>query len=258
LIYPQVTGIPEITTEEMIEVDRMMVKDLGVVLIQMMENAGQHLAQLTRALFLDGNARNRSALVLAGPGGNGGGALVCARHLQNWGARVGILITAPEARMSDATAQQCRILRRMSAAITHGAPPPEAGEYDVIVDGLVGYGLTGAPRGMAADLIRWANAQRAPVLSLDVPSGIASTTGEVYDPAIRASATMTLALPKSGLRAPGAADCVGDLYLADISVPASVYAQLPRRILVGEIFSESSIVRLADAPEVSERPPVAC
>ena len=71
-----------------------------------------------------------------------------------------------------------------------------------------------------------------------------TTTGVVFDPAIRATATMTLALPKAGLRAPGVAEVVGELYLADISVPPQLYAEPALGLRVGPIFAQSDIVRL--------------
>jgi NAD(P)H-hydrate epimerase len=70
-----------------------------------------------------------------------------------------------------------------------------AGEsFDLIVDSLIGYSLTGAPRGVFADLIGWANAARAKILALDVPSGLDSTTGAAPGAAIAAQTTLTLAL----------------------------------------------------------------
>jgi NAD(P)H-hydrate epimerase len=120
----------------------------------------------------------------------------------------------------------------------------EAGAADLVVDGVIGYSLRGAPRGAAARLIRWANGQDAPVLALDVPSGVDTTTGTVSDPAIRATATMTLALPKVGLRASGVSDYVGELYLADISVPPALYAALDLDIEVGPVFAHSDLIRL--------------
>ena len=109
---------------------------------------------------------------------------------------------------------------------------------------MIGYRLKGAPQGTAARLIRWANEQHAPILALDVPSGIDTTSGTAFDPAIRATATMTLALPKSGLRAQGVEAYVGELYLADISVPPSLYAEPALALEVGPLFAESEILRL--------------
>lgn len=65
-----------------------------------------------------------------------------------------------------------------------------------MIDARIGYGLTGAPRAAAADVIRWANDQPAPILSLDTPSGLDVTTGHVADPCVEATVTMTLALPE--------------------------------------------------------------
>ena len=76
---------PYVTTPQMVEVDRAMIEDFKIKLIQMMENAGRNLAHLTRIRFLDGDPQGRRVIVLAGGGGNGGGALVAARRLHNWG-----------------------------------------------------------------------------------------------------------------------------------------------------------------------------
>ena len=113
-----------------------------------------------------------------------------------------------------------------------------------IVDGIIGYSLSGAPRGAAAKLIRWANAQEAPLLALDIPSGLDATTGAPHTPCIRAEATLTLALPKEGLRAAGARAYVGELYLADIGVPPQLYARPTVDLAVGPLFAERDIVRV--------------
>jgi len=92
---------------------------------------------------------------------------------------------------------------------------------EIVVDALIGYGLRGAPRGRAAELIDLCNLRAARVLSLDVPSGLNATTGETLGTAIRPERTLTLALPKIGLqRVPG------ELYLADIGIPPEVFQRL--------------------------------
>ncbi len=236
--------IPYLTTEQMIEVDRAMIEDFGIELLQMMENAGRALAHLARARFLGGDPLDKRVIVMAGTGGNGGGALVCARRLHIWGARIKVLITKPDEDFAPVPARQLGILRRMG--VEAGSPETivRGPELDLIVDGVIGYSLKGAPRGTAGELIRWANAQHSPVLALDAPSGVDTTTGTAFDPAVVATATMTLALPKEGLRAPGVEARVGELYLADIGVPPSLYAGPTLGLQVGHIFSESDIVRL--------------
>ncbi len=239
--------VPYLTTEQMIEVDRAMMQDLRIELIQMMENAGRHLAHLARVRFFDGSPRGKTVVVLAGTGGNGGGALVCARRLHTWGAHVQIIVTHPSAHFTPVPAHQLDIVQRMNIRVAEAGALAQVQSPELIVDGLIGYRLKGAPQGTVADLIRWANEQAAPILALDVPSGVDGTTGSVLDPAIKATATMTLALPKAGLRAPDAQTRVGELYLADIGVPPTLYAEPALSLRVGALFAESEILRL-DAP----------
>jgi NAD(P)H-hydrate epimerase len=222
----------------MVEVDRVTIEEFGVELIQMMENAGRSLAHLARARFLDGDPQDKAVVVLAGSGGNGGGAMVCARRLSDWGAQVGVFLSRPESAFAKVPRQQLRTLEKIGVDVVEGALPPTELAPDLIIDGLIGYSLHGAPRGAAADLIRWANGAAAPTLALDAPSGVDTTTGTTFDPTIQAAATLTLALPKSGLEA----DVVGELYLADIGIPPAVYSSLG--IEVGPLFATTDILHL--------------
>jgi len=237
--------IPFLSTAQMIEVDRAMMEDYRIDLVRMMENAGRCLAILSRDRFLDGSPVGKHVTVLAGSGGNGGGVLVAARRLHNWGARVQVLLAQTAEKMTPVPSHQLDILSRMGVdAVGEPGVLPSGTQPALIIEGLVGYSLKGAPHGATRDLINWANGQDAPILALDTPSGIDTATGTVFDPAIRAAATMTLALPKEGLRAPGAAACVGELYLADISVPPSLYAEPALGLEVGPIFAAGDVVRL--------------
>lgn len=228
----------------MIEVDRLMIEEYSIELIQMMENAGRNLAHLAREMFFDGDPAGKRVIVLAGSGGNGGGALTCARHLHNFGATIQAITSKPSQDFSPVAAKQLRILSRIGIhAVELDRIPPQF-EANLIIDGLIGYSLREAPHGNAARLIRTANLSGLPILALDIPSGIEATTGIVHDPAIKATATMTLALPKTGLYTQSAADNVGELYLADISVPPELYAEPTIRLKVGDIFAHSEILRL--------------
>ncbi len=227
-VFPVVRGVPAITTQQMIEVDRVMVEDLEINLVRMMENAGRNLAVLTIALF-----EPRTVQVLAGSGGNGGGAMVAARHLANRGVEVRVTTTTQPDGMTPTTAQQARILHRIGIDVSEH--PASA---DLVLDGLIGYSLSGAARGRALELIEWTRGRT--VLSLDVPSGVDSDTGQVAGDAVMASATMTLALPKTGIVGNPHA---GRLFLADISVPPRVYAAFG--IDLETPFGASPIVELA-------------
>ena len=222
------TAVPALTTEQMRAVDHVMVEDLHIELVQMMENAGRSLAELAIIRFTPG-----SLTILAGPGGNGGGGLVAARHLANRGCQVQVVLTEPD-RLTPVPAHQADILARMG--VTIASRPATA---DLIIDAMIGYSLRGNPAGAAAQLITWANDQAAPVLALDTPSGLDLTTGTAATPAVWAAATLTLALPKVGLLdAPN----VGELYLADISVPPLVYQRMG--IPVPELFRQASLLRI--------------
>lgn len=237
--------LPYLTTDQMREVDRAMMEDFKIDLIQMMENAGRNLADLARTRFFGGDPQGRKVTVLAGTGGNGGGSLVCARWLHNHGAVVRVFVARPDQDFAPIPAHQLEILRRMKVEVSQYTDLDTAESPDLIVDGVIGYSLQGAPRSGTADMIRWANRQGVPILALDAPSGVDTTTGVVSDPAIKATATMTLALPKEGLRGPAVAVQVGELYLADIGVPPSLYAGSTLGLTVGNIFSQSEIIRLS-------------
>jgi NAD(P)H-hydrate epimerase len=235
-----VTGVTAVSIDQMREVDRLMTEEVGISLLQMMENAGRCLATHARAM-LDGDVRGRRILVLAGRGGNGGGGLAAARRLSIWGADVAVTLAQPPADMRGVPRQQLAILEWM------GIPAHAAGDRaglnrdaDLVIDALIGYSLRGAPAAPVAALIRAANDSSQPVLALDLPSGLDGDSGQPSEPTIRATETLTLALPKRGLLTPIARPWVGTLYLADISVPERVYRRLG--LTVEPIFARSDIV----------------
>jgi NAD(P)H-hydrate epimerase len=236
--------VPDLTTQQMVEVDRAIIEDYRIELVQMMENAGRNLAHLARTRFLDGDPGRRSVVALAGGGGNGGGALVAARRLSNWGAEITVVLGQAPSEMTPIPGHQLDILRRMGVRIVADGMPQAARPPAVVLDGLIGYSLTGALFGRIAELIRWANSLNAPILAVDAPSGLDATTGVAFDPTTRATATMTLALPKQGLRGAAVSALVGELYLADISVPPGLYGRAPLDLLVEPIFALDDIVRI--------------
>jgi NAD(P)H-hydrate epimerase len=210
-------AIPWLTVDQMIEADRLAIEEFGIELLQMMEHAGSSLAELTHELAPPG-----PVVVLAGGGNNGGGGLAAARHLVNRGREVSI-VPASEA-LGPAPDHHRRTLHEMG--IVPASEPPDV---PVVVDALVGYGLQGPLRGRAAELAAW-TAERF-VVSLDFPSGHGSPGGVVAD------ATLTLALPKAGLRD------VEPLYLADLGLPPALWARMG--LEVPPLFGERRIVRIA-------------
>lgn len=230
--------IPALTTEQMVEVDRLMTADYGIELIQMMENAGRNLAELTGRM-LGASLAGRTVCVLCGRGNNGGGGMAAARHLHNRGADVHVIRLAGE--LKSVPAKQWNILEKLGL---RNEPYFDLPKADIIIDALIGYGLVGDPRPEAAVWIEKANAVGKPVLALDAPSGLDTTLGTAGRPTVRAEATMTLALPKVGLMDESVRPFVGSLYLADISVPPELYRQLG--LNVQNIFEKDSIVKIRE------------
>jgi len=202
-------GIVYVTAEEMRRIDDVTIREFQVDVLMLMENAGRATATLA-ARMLQGTTIGKRVACLVGGGNNGGNGMVAARHLANWGADVKVIVGTTKDKMKDIPLEQLHILEKMGVPI-------------LSTDGLIGYGLEGNPRDRIAMIIKDANASGRPILGLDLPSGMNATTGEAYDPCIKATTTLTLALPKTGFLAPGALPYVGDLYLADISIPRKVY-----------------------------------
>ncbi len=231
--------IPVLSTEQMVEVDRMMIEEYQITLIQMMENAGRNLAELARRM-LGGQVSDRSIAILSGAGNNGGGGLVAARHLHNWDAEISLVLAFEPAKLKEVPAHQWHILQKMGIKLDE---EPALQKADLIIDALIGYGLSGDPRQPVARWIDQANNSGNPILALDAPSGLDTTSGIPGNPCINAAATLTLALPKSGLLTHQAAEYVGELYLADISVPPDLYRQIG--IEVPKLFEVDTIIKVS-------------
>jgi NAD(P)H-hydrate epimerase len=216
-------GVVYVTAEEMRRIDDITIREFQVDIVMLMENAGRATATLARQM-LQGRTIGKRVACLVGGGNNGGDGMVAARHLANWGADVEVIVGTTKDRMKSVPLAQLHILEKIGLPIL--STDYVLRDYDLLIDGLIGYGLEGNPRDRIAIMIKDANASDCPILALDIPSGMNATTGEAYDPCIKASATLTLALPKTGFLASGASPYIGDLYLADISIPRKVYQSL--------------------------------
>jgi len=197
----------------------------GIPGIVLMENAGLSVVQHLLERFWERRPAGRKALILAGPGNNGGDGLVVGRHLYNRGAGVEILLTAAPDLYSGDAAVNLKIVA--AAGIPHwvfdaGALDRLAGAIeraDLIVDALFGTGFRGVPQEPLASLIRMVNASGKPALAIDLPSGMEADTGAVAGACIKAGLTVTLGLPKLGLYLDPGAGYAGEIVVGDISFP---------------------------------------
>ncbi|MCC6793119.1 MAG: NAD(P)H-hydrate epimerase [Thermomicrobiales bacterium] len=233
---------PAVTGEQMAEVDRIMIRELGVNVLQLMELAGRAVASFARDRMLAGNADGTRVVILCGTGGNGGDGMVAARLLHAWGAEVEVWLSHRPDPDRGVAAHQLAILERMAISIveTPANVEPVLPSADLTIDGLLGFSLAGPPSGTTAALIRAANTGSSPVLAIDLPSGLTATAGEVLDPCIRAAATLTLALPKRGLFSEAATAVTGRVWSADIGVPPEIYRRFGLEI--GPLYARRAVI----------------
>lgn len=243
------TNIPSISTEQMRIVDDLMINKYGIELIQMMENAGANLAELAINLMKKNsdNRNPKNIVVACGLGNNGGGGMVAARHLSNHGFNVTVVLTGAESKLKSIPLKQWNILKKLPVRMIIANSSDTLGVFnkaDLIIDAIIGYGMHGELKGIPAHVIHEIlNTQIQNVLSLDAPSGLNTTTGDFNEElCIKAYATMTLALPKTGLVQDNAKECVGRLYVADISVPPDLYKEIGYE--PQHLFMDSSVIKV--------------
>jgi len=211
-------AVPAVSVTRMEEVCRLASGNGGMQAVQLAENAGRGLA-ITAMRMLGAHWMESRILVLAG-------SCVCessicaARHLANRGASVSLCLAHPR-RLSASVRRQLNAYQETGGGSV-SASQLEGDDFDLVIDALGGATESCTPTGAVRDLIQWANDIGAPVLSLDAPSGINATTGHHSDIYIRASQTLTLGLPKTGLLP----DLTGGLVLSDIGIPMGAYAKL--------------------------------
>jgi hydroxyethylthiazole kinase-like uncharacterized protein yjeF len=232
-------GLVYLTAKEMAEADRISIEDFGMDVLALMENAGLGVATAARKM-LGGTASGKRVCCLVGKGNNGGDGLVAVRHLHNWGAKVNVVLGGEKAELHDIPGKQLAVVEKMNIEVREVDAEFEGSE--LLIDALLGCGSKGDPRDNVAELIRRANASGIPTLSVDIPSGLDATTGEPGNPCIVAKSTVTLGLPKTGFLNPKAREYVGELVVADISMPREVYSRYPGGPLD---FGKDSLIRIS-------------
>jgi len=232
---PTLRDVASATAAQMAEADRIAEEELGIPLELLMENASRQIAVAAR-LFLGGVAGKR-VVAFAGSGNNGGDALGALRHLLGWGAAVSAVLSVPAERLRPLARRQHDILAKLGVRLDAAAE-----DGDLLIDGLLGYSVAGAPRDAIADLIRVANTSRLPILAVDLPSGLHPDTGQPLGVTIRAALTVTLALPKRGLLTTRSHSLIGDLLLADIGIPPQAFDRLA--IETRGLFEQGDLVRI--------------
>ena len=203
------------TAQEMREIDRITIEDYGIPGLVLMERAGLAVASKVVELYSD-----KKVIVLCGSGNNGGDGFVAARELYNRGFNVKVLMLSGKDSMGPDCKTEYQIAKNFGVPVEFrkavGAGDIHAA---VVIDAIFGTGLSRPVKGHLADVFALINKSNAPVISIDISSGISSDTGEVLGEAISADCTVTFGLPKRGhLLYPGA-DHTGRLFIEDIGFP---------------------------------------
>ncbi len=223
--------IPLLTAEEMRTLDAHAIAEAGVPGAVLMETAGRAVFEHLWSAFGE-RLRTGDAAVVCGRGNNGGDGFVVARCLLNRGCRVHTVLLGSRDGVSGDAAVHLRALLGSGGAIVeigpdHGASPPDVLRRSVlVVDAVLGTGLTADVRGLPARAIGWLNGAGVPVVSVDIPSGVSSDTGQVCGDAVRADLTVTFEWPKRGHHLQPGAALRGRLEVVEIGIPRSTLGTL--------------------------------
>lgn len=225
-----------VNAERMQEFDRLAIGTYAIPGMVLMENAGRAFVDVLEKRV--GSFTGKRVIVACGKGNNGGDGFVIARHLANRHAHVDVLLLGKKKEVKgDALLNLAIVLKMVSSKqapirlhqvsspgllskVTAALPSP-----DLIVDAIFGTGFSGAVRSPYREAIEWINAQRAFVVSVDVPSGVDASTGEVQNVAVRANLTVTMGLAKIGHYVGEGKEHAGEVEIVDISIPNFLYSE---------------------------------
>lgn len=215
-----------VTAEKMREMDRRAMEEYGIPGVVLMENAGLRVVEEIKQKYLPESLR---VIIACGRGNNGGDGFVIARHLINQGIRTEVYALAREGDYRGDAQVNFLVLKNMGAKIKYILEEKDLDSLEtglihatLVVDALLGTGLSSDVKGLMGEVIDRINLSSAPVISVDIPSGIHADTGQILGRGVKAQQTVTFALPKQGLFFyPGAA-LAGEVTVGDISMPREV------------------------------------
>lgn len=214
----------QLSCKQVRQVDQIAIENVGMPGLVLMENAGRGVAQLIAA---KSSTSDQEILIACGSGNNGGDGFVIARHLDNFGYRVNVMVCGDQDDIRGDAAANLHWLEYTNAKVFRFDEWNASDEPTWVVDALLGTGSRGPLRepyaSCVARLNQHPNAKR---IAVDLPTGVNADTGEIHDEAFRADFTATFVAIKPGLLEPTARPFVGELHLVDIGVPQQVIDQV--------------------------------
>jgi len=207
-----------VTAEEMMELDRRAIEDLGIPSIVLMENAGRYVAE--EAVDM---SPGRKISVICGKGNNGGDGFVAARYLQEMGFDVFVALIG---RIDEVKHDPKVNIERLKVPINElvddhsfEVMKEKIEDSDLIIDSIFGIGISSDLLSPYFEIVTWLNSLHKPILAVDVPSGLNATTGKIMSAAVKATKTITFAAAKTGFFKADGPVCVGKVVVADIGIP---------------------------------------
>lgn len=237
-----------VTGTEMQTVDRRAITEAHIPSTVLMERAGEGIVRHLEEHC--GPARGKTITILCGKGNNGGDGLVVARLLHRRRARVHVVLLTPITDLSRDAATMYRRLVQVAGrtAIVRFRSTDQMrsllASSDVLVDALLGTGLSSEVTGTYREAIELMNAAGKPVIAIDIPSGLHADTGAILGQAVRATVTMTCGLPKLGLYVGAGIDQAGAILVVDIGIPTAYVDDLESRTLL--LTSDSAFQALPE------------
>ncbi len=215
------------TREQVRRVDAWAINELGIPGVVLMENAGRSCAELISDKLSD--IAEPNVCIFCGTGNNGGDGYVIARHLNNVGFDVKVVVCGDRNKIKGDAKINLDILDRMGFSIEQLKPDDDdmesrvkqfAAGADMLVDGIFGTGLSGQVRDDYKRLLESVNAAKCPVLAVDIPSGLDCDTGQPLGIAIKASRTVTFVAVKKGFTCAHSERYTGEVFVASIGIAA--------------------------------------
>lgn len=212
------------TAKQMAKLDDLAIKN-GLEIRQMMELAGWQMLNLFTHIKI---SKKSKITIVCGKGNQAGDGLCAGRYLYNSGYKVNFVLVAKD--MSADSVHHLQLIKKMKLPVIYYPNSKTKAKKliqnsDIIIDALIGYNLSGTPRGKFCELVEIMNQSKNKIISYDIPTGIDSTTGKCFLPCIKAWITLSLALAKKAFVKKRAKNMSGKIFIADIGIPEFIYKE---------------------------------
>lgn len=215
-----------VTVEQIQKMDDIAINEYGVPSIALMENAGRTMSNEVRRMLKDRKTKN--AIVVCGVGNNAGDGFVMARHLANANFGVHIFQVGKSADLKKDAAINYKIIKNMGIEVKeiesfNEEDATHLGQCDVVVDAIFGVGLSRTIEEPYKSIIETMNNHSSRIVSVDIPSGLNGTTGEIYGTCIKANRTITFSFAKEGFYVNEGPNHVGKVVVREIGIPVDIH-----------------------------------